>query len=444
MGMAEGVEIVEKGLVLPGEATPPDDIFLSNLDHLVARAHTPTVYFYRRPAEAGAGFFSPALLRETLARALVPFYPLAGRLAAGADGRIRIRCTGDGALFVVARSVSVLDDFGDFSPSDRLRRLLVPSVDVAGDADTPLVMLQLTFFRCGGVCLGAAVHHAAADGLGALHFVNSWANITGGHGIPEAPVLDRTVFRTRSPLSVTSNHVEYSQNPSPAAAAAAERPFESTILKLSKKQLFILKASSSTSNKPLSTFKAVVAYTWRCACVARGLGPENPTRLYMTADARTRLRQPLPASYLGNAIFRTSADASVGELLSNPLCGAAKIDDATKRLDDEFVRSLVDYLEDKVGAAGLRKGSWVMPATDLWVISWLGLPIYEADFGWGKPFYMGRACLQFSGLVYIVPSSPAEEDVGMSLVVALESGNMGRFKEVFYEDLKHVAEDSNL
>lgn len=114
--------------------------------------------------------------------------------------------------------------------------------------------------------------------------------------------------------------------------------------------------------------------------------------------------------------------------------GVGKIDGMMERIDDEFVRSLVDYLEEKVDEVGVRKGGWVMPETDLWAISWLGLPIYEADFGWGKPVYMGRACLQFGGLAYVVPSSE-EEGGGVKVVAAMEEENMGRFKEVFYEDI---------
>ncbi|CAN6202603.1 unnamed protein product [Urochloa humidicola] len=85
-----------------------------------------------------------------------------------------------------------------------------------------------------------------------------------------------------------------------------------------------------------------------------------------------------------------------------PLGAAAdRISGATARLDDGYVRSLVDYLDEVVGdGAGLCKGEWVMPETDLWVIRWQsrcrGLPIYDdADFGWGRPAFMCRACLQF-------------------------------------------------
>lgn len=146
------------------------------------------------------------------------------------------------------------------------------------------------------------------------------------------------------------------------------------------------------------------------------------------------MQPPLPAGYLGNAIFRASAVATAGDILSNTLeFGSEKIGEATRKLDDGFVRSLVDYLETLEDVKGQQKGKWVMPRSDLWVISWQGLPIHEADLGWGRPVFMGRACLQFAGLVYVMPD--AGEGGGITLAVGLENENMEEFKRVFYEDL---------
>ena len=275
--------------------------------------------------------------------------------------------------------------------------------------------MQVTFFKCGGVCVGAAIHHTAADGLAALDFVNTWAAIA--RGASEAaprPWLDRTLLRARSLPAVRFDHAEYSRRGG-GGSKAGKVQFDSAILPVSKAQIDALKAG-----KKLSTFKAVVAYVWRCACKARGLAATEDTRLYMTADARSRVRPPLPAGYLGNAIFRASTVAKVGDVVSEPLDAAAdRISGATARLDDEYIRSLVDYLDQVVSdAAGLRKGEWVMPETDLWVISWQGLPIYDADFGWGRPAFMSRACLQFSGLVYLVPGP--DDDGRLDVVVAME------------------------
>jgi shikimate O-hydroxycinnamoyltransferase len=40
--------------------------------------------------------------------------------------------------------------------------------------------MQVTLFECGGVCLGVATHHTAADGLASLDFINAWAAIAKG------------------------------------------------------------------------------------------------------------------------------------------------------------------------------------------------------------------------------------------------------------------------
>jgi shikimate O-hydroxycinnamoyltransferase len=153
------VEVVETTLVPPSEATPRHALWMSNLDLAVPKTHTPLVYYYPRPepdADAPAGeeqgegapappssFFDPARLREALARALVAFYPLAGRLVVGQGGRIEIDCTGEGALFVVARADFTGDEmFRDFEPSPEARRLLVPFA-ASGDPPCVLAMVQV-------------------------------------------------------------------------------------------------------------------------------------------------------------------------------------------------------------------------------------------------------------------------------------------------------------
>ncbi|KAF8730130.1 hypothetical protein HU200_017101 [Digitaria exilis] len=432
------VEILDSCMVTPSSpATPKHGIWLSNLDLLVARSHTPTVYVCRPSSDPDPAFFAPDVLKAALAKALVPFYPLAGRLARDGDGRLEIHCTGDGALFVTARSDAPLpDDLAGLVPSGELRRKLVPSADDL--AGIILAMFQVTLFKCGGVYVGAAIHHTAADGLAALDFVNTWAAIArggaaGGEPSPPRPWLDRTLLRARTPPVVRFDHAEYSRHRR-GGRTAAKVPFESAILPLSKAKIDALKVGGGRKKK-LSTFTAVVAHVWRCACTARGVGATEDTRLYMTADARRRVAPPLPAGYLGNAIFRASAVAKAGDVVSEPLNAIAdRISGATARLDDEYIRSLVDYLEETASdVAGMRKGEWVMPETDLWVISWQGLPIYEADFGWGRPAFMSRACLQFSGLVYLVPGP--DDDGRLDVVVAMEPKGLARFKKLFYEEL---------
>ncbi|OAY73090.1 Shikimate O-hydroxycinnamoyltransferase, partial [Ananas comosus] len=131
------VEILESCLVAPSEETPKHGLWLSNLDLAAARGHTPTVYFYRPSGDHN--FFSVEAVKAALSKALVPFYPLAGRLDVGRDGRVEIDCNAEGALFVAARCDYTVDSFREFEPSPETRRLFVPTAD---SADAPLVVLQ--------------------------------------------------------------------------------------------------------------------------------------------------------------------------------------------------------------------------------------------------------------------------------------------------------------
>ncbi|VAI38451.1 unnamed protein product [Triticum turgidum subsp. durum] len=169
--VVQEVKVVESCMVAPSEQTPRHGLWLSPLDLvLVNRGHTPTVYFYR--SESGGDFFDVARLKAAMAKALVAFYPLAGRLGVGGrDGRAVIDCAGQGALFVAARSELAVDDFSGFKPSPELRRLFVPRVE---DYSPPVMCaVQVTFLKCGGVALGTALHHVAADAISAFHFFES-------------------------------------------------------------------------------------------------------------------------------------------------------------------------------------------------------------------------------------------------------------------------------
>ncbi|XP_028124854.1 shikimate O-hydroxycinnamoyltransferase-like [Camellia sinensis] len=128
-----------------------------------------------------------------LSRVLVPFYPMAGRLGRDEDGRIEIDCNAEGVLFVEAVTEACVDDFGDFAPTLELRQL-IPTVDYSGGISSyPLLVLQVTYFKCGGVSLGVGMQHHVADGASGLHFVNTWSDMTHGLDLTIPPFIDRTL-----------------------------------------------------------------------------------------------------------------------------------------------------------------------------------------------------------------------------------------------------------
>ncbi|KAJ0965787.1 hypothetical protein J5N97_026925 [Dioscorea zingiberensis] len=433
------VEIIETCMVVPDKETPKHRLWLSNLDLFNHKDHAPTFYLYK-PNGNPNDFFSVETLKKALGKALVTFYPLAGRLSLDEDGRLEVDCNAEGALFSVASAHCTVEGFGDFRPSPAVRQLLVPSVTEA-ERSSILMLFQLTFFQCGGVSLGCALHHSLIDGLTALHFINAWSDIARGADIKVSPFIDHTVLRARSPPTVRFNHMELTCDELYSNGISHEdldQACQTTIITISKDQLNTLKHGFN-GERDLSTFKAVAVHLWRTACKARGLADEQDTRLFVIADARARLQPPLPAGYLGNAVVRVSANLQVGELVSKPFeLGVAKIEETTNMVDDEYLRSFVDLLEKVKCDKKLLMDSRGIKRTDFYVVSWLTLPIYEADFGWGKPWFMGRASMRCIGHAYLKRTS-GDSSGGVTVTLAFETGNMPRFKEIFYSDLdSHV------
>lgn len=426
------VEIRETAMVKPAEETPRRRVWNSNLDLVVPRFHTPSVYFYRRPAGA-EGFFEAAGLKDALARALVPFYPMAGRLARDDDGRVEINCNGEGVLFVVAETDSTVDDLGDFKPTMEMKKL-IPSVDYSKDISAfPLLVLQVTHFKCGGASLGVGMQHHVADGSSGLHFINSWSDVARGAGISLPPFIDRSLLRSRDPPSPSFPHIEYHPPPSipiPISPKSSPPSAAVSLFTITRHHLASLR-SKSPAGYSFSSYALLAAHVWRCVCVARALPPDQVSKMYIATDGRQRLNPPLPDGYFGNVIFTATPMATAGELAVGIGAAAARIQSALSRMDDKYLRSALDYLQVQPDLTALVRGAHTFRCPNIGITSWSRLPIHDADFGWGRPIFMGPGGIAYEGLSFVLPS--ASGDGSLSLAISLQPDHMVRFKDIFYE-----------
>lgn len=419
-------------MVRPAEETPRRSLWNSNVDLVVPRMHTPSVYFYR-PSGA-ANFFDPQVMKEALSKVLVPFYPMAGRLRRDEDGRIEIDCNAEGVLFVEADTGSVIDDFGDFAPTLELRQL-IPTVDYSGDIGSySLLILQVTHFKCGGVSLGVGMQHHVADGASGLHFINTWSDMARGLDITIPPFIDRTLLRARDPPQPAFHHIEYQPPPQLKTPLPNAQNTNVCIFRITRDQLNTLKNKSKEDGNTISysSYVMLAGHVWRCACKARSLPADQDSKMYIATDGRSRLRPALPPGYFGNVIFTTTPVAVAGDLMSKPLWYAAsKIHNALARMDDEYLRSALDYLEIQPDLTALVRGAHTFRCPNIGITSWTRLPIYDADFGWGRPIFMGPGGIALEGLAFALPSPT--NDGSLSIAISLQEDHMKLFQKYLYE-----------
>ncbi|KAF5806895.1 putative quinate O-hydroxycinnamoyltransferase [Helianthus annuus] len=423
------MEIVvrESTMVRPAKETPSKKLWISSLDLMAPNYHTPVVYFYR--PNGAVNFFDTKVMKDALSRALVAFYPMAGRFVQDQDGRVEIDCQGQGALFFEAESNGVVDDFGDFAPQMKFLKL-VPMVDYSlGNESYPLLVLQVTYFKCGGVSLTVSMHHYLADGPSAMHFINTWADMARGLDINLPPFIDRTLLRARDPPQPTFEHIEYHPDPTmPLQVPSDETETIFSIFKLTRDQLNLLKAQSKEDGNTInySSFEILSGHVWKCVCKARGLLDDQGTKLDIQTDGRARFQPHLPPGYFGNAIFTTAVIATAGEIQSKPTWYAAsKIHNALVNMNSDYLKSALDYLEQHLD----QKPKVSYKYTNLRIISWARLLIHEADFGWGRPIFMGPTSIPL-GSCYFLPSPINDES--LSIIIGLEAEQMKLFSKLLY------------
>lgn len=135
-------------LVAPSGSTPHEFKRLSDIDDQDGlRFHIPVIQFYRNDPSMG-GRDQAKVIREALARALVFYYPFAGRLREAAGRKLVVECTGEGILFIEADADVRLEQFGDElqPPFPCLEELVynVPGSD--GVLDCPLLLIQVMIY----------------------------------------------------------------------------------------------------------------------------------------------------------------------------------------------------------------------------------------------------------------------------------------------------------
>lgn len=135
----------ETELICPARPTPHEFKRLSDIDDQEGlRFHIPVMQFYPCKPET-VGRDPVQAIRDGLARALVYYYPFAGRLREWEGRKLVVECTGEGVLFTEADADVALEEFGDAiqPPIPNMEELLFDVPGSNGTLDTPLMLIQV-------------------------------------------------------------------------------------------------------------------------------------------------------------------------------------------------------------------------------------------------------------------------------------------------------------
>ncbi|CAI9107727.1 OLC1v1007161C1 [Oldenlandia corymbosa var. corymbosa] len=133
-------------LVRPAKPTPHEIKLLSDIDDQHGnRYQVAGIHFFKARRRSDNNDDPVEVIKAAVAKALVFYYPLAGRLREGLEGKLMVACTGEGVLFIEADADSTMDAFGREEEEIRppfpcVEELIPPSSEIL---HSPLFLIQL-------------------------------------------------------------------------------------------------------------------------------------------------------------------------------------------------------------------------------------------------------------------------------------------------------------
>ncbi|XP_008786402.1 omega-hydroxypalmitate O-feruloyl transferase-like [Phoenix dactylifera] len=426
-------------LVSPRNPTPIKTVYLSNIDQTVAFP-VQTVFFYEVPPGGGTPRFDATdrVRRSVSEVLLIPYYFMAGRLNFNLQTkRLELVCNNAGVLFAGATSSLSLNELGNLSlPNPSFRHLVLQTEGFESLPETPIFTIQVTRFKCGGFSIGFVTNHSILDGRSAAEMFENLASICRGEGMKTHLLnIDRSCIRARDPPQIKFQHTEYTKLAEATSLASSFtspiQPSTSTplpslqldhdfrMLSFSPDMIRCLKEKAATK---CSSFEAIVAHIWRARTKAVFDDPDGISSVLFAADIRSRVSPPLPHGFGGNAVITASASAKVAVLGEKPFSFCVgMVKEAIERVTDEYVRSVIDWLEVYRGVPSTVNGNFFLSA-------WWKLPFHELDFGYGKPLYGGPVVGGMGEFVLLLSSgNDMGRRGGVNVWIALEKDKMERF-----------------
>ncbi|KAL0397399.1 UNVERIFIED_CONTAM: Stemmadenine O-acetyltransferase [Sesamum calycinum] len=243
-----------------------------------------------------------------------------------------------------------LEEFEKYLPVDPLGGIHV--------GEGTLFMVQINFFDCGGVAVAACVSHLVADGSSLVDFMNAWAATCRGENpktAPEFGVLGR-YFPARD-LS--------DSNISPFLLMGNDKLVTKRFV-FDKEKLAALKQAAATGDvKDPTRVEAVSAFILKHFIETNPLDAKKSLLAAHVVNIRSRASPPLENTF-GNGCFTAATELSHQHRLPVP----------------------------ELNELGEAEGFLIS--------SWCRFPMYEVDFGWGKPVWVCTTALLVNNLVILM------------------------------------------
>ncbi|XP_060195040.1 stemmadenine O-acetyltransferase-like [Lycium barbarum] len=428
--MEKKIEIISKQLIKPA-ICHVESFNLSAIDQLAPPTHYPIFLYYPNDQESTNLSTRSLQLKSSLSKILADFYPFAGRLI---NNNSSISCNSHkdddiGVLFIeaFARNYNLQEILLCINTS--ILGQFVPQMD--SPLKNHLLIVQVTFFECGGMILGCWVSHKLSDATSICTFINNWAATARGANnsnslTPNFKIGVKVFPPTKQP----------SRLPFASFVGGQEEQTVTKVFSFDGPSIADLKSKALSKDVPAPTrVEAVSALIWKCATSTT----YSPTSSLSYLSHAVNLRKwSVPASFpdeiMGN--FIAFYWANKGENDKDLSILVAILRKGLSQFHNTCTRNLISspILENWKMHEDLITRSDI----ELYVFSsWCGMPFYDADFGWGKPVWFSMKEFVYKNIIILMDS----KNGGIEAWICLEAKHMEQFEQ--HPDLLKFASIKN-
>ena len=404
-------EIISRGTIKPSSPTPPHlkTHSFSLFDQRSPYLYVPIVYFYPKCCSD-----TSSQLKNSLSKTLSFYYPFAGRVRE----RVSIDCNDEGVVFLEARIKCMLSEILKNPKAETINLFFPDDLQWKDSKLRSLVAVQISYFDCGGMAIGVCLSHKVGDAATMASFINDWATMTRNPDGKLSPEFNLASMFPQGDLPIL-----------PEAVTKEGNSFSKRFV-FDASKIAALKAIVGDKVKNPTRVEVVTALIYKCAISASrsSSGSTKPTLLLQTINMRRRVEPPLPENTMGNvaSLFAVSTMEGESDIDLHGLVGQMKESMANfcntyakKFRGEEWLSTIKENLKES------RKlfigGNQVVYTSS----SWCNFPLYEADFGWGKPIWVTVARCAINGAILLMDTRSGN---GVEVFVTLEEQDMAVFE----------------
>ncbi|KAF3457997.1 hypothetical protein FNV43_RR02659 [Rhamnella rubrinervis] len=390
MAIEKKVQVIRRETIKPSSPTPHhlSAFKLSLLDQLAPDMNVPLILFYPLNDSNGVLHGLDRLLtfaektqhlKKTLSQTLNKFYPFAGRITSRFASVIE--CNDDGVEFVEAKidcSMSKIFEKPDIRLLKQLVGVAEPECQEAGVGH--LLLVQATFFQCGGMAIGVSISHKVADAASLLTFLKSWCL----HCCVENDHEYHPEFGVASLLPPIDLAI-YSDPPIFKMFPGEKCITRRFVFEAKNIDALQRRSASETVKRP-TRVEAVTALIWKSAMDAYMIS-SNKGSEHSSEDCKPLAGKLCWKPHGGVSTMLNNNESTDLQVLVAKL--RASLEDFkkyfAKELDVEEVKQAVEDI------------CRIMKKDDEFEIfgcsSWCRFPFYDINFGWGKPAWATNSSL---------------------------------------------------